>query len=51
MYIVFFLAILSIYSARIYKDGVNRPVFIVDWKYSIYDSGVSKEIVLEQSEV
>jgi polyisoprenyl-phosphate glycosyltransferase len=51
MYIVFFLAILSVYNARIYKDGVNRPVFIVDWKYSIFDSGVSKETVLEQTKV
>ena len=51
MYIVFFLAILSIYNARIYKDGVNRPVFIVDWKYSIYENDTLKETIIEQSRV
>jgi glycosyltransferase involved in cell wall biosynthesis len=37
MYLVFFMAVLSIYNARIYKDGVQRPVFIVDWKYSFLE--------------
>lgn len=36
MYLVFFLAVASVYLARIYKNGVRRPVFIVDWKRSIY---------------
>lgn len=35
MYVIFFLAVLSIYIARIYKNGVQRPVFIVDKKYTI----------------
>jgi dolichol-phosphate mannosyltransferase len=47
MYLCFFLAILSIYNARIYKDVVNRPVFIVDWKYSIYENLTVKEAVIE----
>jgi dolichol-phosphate mannosyltransferase len=38
MYLVFFMAVLSIYNARIYKDGVQRPVFIVDWKYSFLEN-------------
>jgi hypothetical protein len=38
MYMVFVLAVLSIYNARIYKDGVQRPVFIVDWKYSFLET-------------
>jgi len=32
MYMIFFIAILSIYTARIYKNGVQRPVFILDQK-------------------
>ena len=38
-YIVFFVGILSAYIARIYKNGLKRPVFIVDWKKSILQSG------------
>jgi dolichol-phosphate mannosyltransferase len=38
MYLVFFVAVLSIYMARIYKNGVRRPVFIVDWEQSIYQN-------------
>jgi polyisoprenyl-phosphate glycosyltransferase len=38
MYMVFFIAVLSIYNARIYKDGVQRPIFIVDWKYSFLET-------------
>jgi len=34
LYAVFCLASLSLYTARIYKDGVARPVFIVDWEQS-----------------
>jgi polyisoprenyl-phosphate glycosyltransferase len=34
MYIIFFMDVICIYLARIYKDGVDRPVFIVDWKRS-----------------
>ena len=43
MYLVFFIAMLSIYTARIYKNGVQRPIFIVDWKYSIFDKLPKKE--------
>jgi dolichol-phosphate mannosyltransferase len=34
MYLVFFLAVLSVYNARIYHNTAQRPVFIVDWKLS-----------------
>ncbi len=44
MYIVFFVAILSVYQARIYKNGVGRPVFIVDWKRSIFEREPSIQI-------
>ncbi len=37
MYLIFFISVLSIYNARIYKNGVQRPIFIIDWKYSIFD--------------
>jgi polyisoprenyl-phosphate glycosyltransferase len=43
MYLVFFMSVLSIYNARIYKDGVQRPVFIVDWKYSIMENSPQLE--------
>lgn len=36
MYIIFFLSVLSVYNARIYKNGVQRPVFVIDWKHSTY---------------
>lgn len=38
MYLIFFVAILSIYTARIYKNGVQRPVFIVDHKHTFLNS-------------
>jgi dolichol-phosphate mannosyltransferase len=34
MYVVLFIASMCIYVARTYKDGVDRPVFIVDWKHT-----------------
>ena len=34
MYLVFFVAVISVYVARIYKNGLDRPVYIVDWKLS-----------------
>ena len=38
MYLVFFTAIISIYIARIYKNGVQRPVFIIDKKYTFINA-------------
>jgi dolichol-phosphate mannosyltransferase len=35
MYLVFFVAVIAVYVARIYKNNVSRPVFIVDWQKSI----------------
>jgi dolichol-phosphate mannosyltransferase len=43
MYLIFFMAVLSIYNARIYKDGVQRPIFIVDWKYSFLENSPQLE--------
>lgn len=34
LYISFFLMAFGLYIARIYKNGMGRPVFIVDWKNS-----------------
>jgi polyisoprenyl-phosphate glycosyltransferase len=34
MYLLAFTSVISVYVARIYKDGVNRPIFIVDWQLS-----------------
>jgi dolichol-phosphate mannosyltransferase len=34
LYVILFMASMCIYVARTYKDGVDRPVFIVDWKKS-----------------
>lgn len=34
-YMVIVLSFLSIYLARVYKDGVQRPLFIIDWQNSI----------------
>ena len=44
MYLILFMAILSVYAARIYKDGIKRPVFVIDWRQSIYD-GPKEELV------
>ena len=34
LYVAFFLAVISIYLARTYKDVVRRPISVVDWKRS-----------------
>ncbi|MCU0475315.1 MAG: glycosyltransferase family 2 protein [Anaerolineae bacterium] len=33
-YLVALVGVIGVYVARIYKNGVNRPVYIVDWKRS-----------------
>jgi dolichol-phosphate mannosyltransferase len=38
MYLVFFMATISIYIARIYKNGVQRPVFIIDKRYTFINA-------------
>lgn len=43
IYLVFFMAVLNIYAARIYKNVVQRPSYIVDWKNSIYKNAPAKE--------
>lgn len=35
VYLVGFTAVIALYVARIYKNGMQRPIFIVDWKRSI----------------
>ena len=36
LYVAFFLAVISIYLARTYKDVVHRPISVVDWKRSSF---------------
>ncbi len=38
MYLVFFMATISIYIARIYKNGVQRPIFIVDKRHTFINT-------------
>ena len=33
-YLIIFIPILSVYIARIYKDGIQRPLFVIDWNKS-----------------
>ncbi len=37
LYLVSFVAVIALYVARIYKNGMGRPVFIIDWKKSIVE--------------
>lgn len=37
LYLNFLLAIHGVYLARIYKNGVKRPLYIIDWKLSSKD--------------
>jgi dolichol-phosphate mannosyltransferase len=37
-YLVFFTSALCVYLARVYKNGVDRPVFVVDWQQSVLNS-------------
>lgn len=41
IYVILILAFLSTYLARTYKDGIRRPVFIIDWQNSISDRNSS----------
>ncbi len=34
LYVAFFIAMISIYLARTYKDVVHRPISVVDWRKS-----------------
>jgi len=38
MYLVAFTSVVCLYQARAYKDGVSRPVFVVDWRLSAVDA-------------
>ena len=48
MYLVFFLSVMSVYIARIYKNGVRRPVFIIDWSRSEFPEARRSVTPLEQ---
>lgn len=37
LYLAFFLAMVSIYLARTYKDVVQRPLTVVDWRRSLFN--------------
>jgi hypothetical protein len=43
LYISFFLMTTGLYIARIYKNGMGRPVFIVDLKQSLLNSEKAME--------
>ena len=38
LYVVFFTASICIYLARIYKDGVQRPIYVIDWGNSVMNN-------------
>ncbi len=37
-YLIFFVAMICTYLARVYKNGVQRPLFVVDWENSELNS-------------
>ena len=37
LYVAFFVSALCVYQARIYKNAVKRPLYIVDWRKSFLD--------------
>lgn len=37
-YLIFFVAMICTYLARVYKNGVQRPLFVVDWENSKLNS-------------
>lgn len=42
-YLSFFAAVLCLYTARVYKNGVDRPVFVVDWNRSLLNTPPAPE--------
>lgn len=43
MYMIIFVGVLSVYTARIYKDNVGRPLYIIDWQESILNASSETE--------
>ena len=37
IYLAYFVSALCIYQARIYKNVVKRPLYIVDWRKSFFE--------------
>lgn len=37
-YLILIIALISVYLARIHKDGIKRPLFIIDWENTIVNS-------------
>jgi dolichol-phosphate mannosyltransferase len=37
LYLAFFASALCVYQARIYKNVVKRPLYVVDWRHSMLD--------------
>lgn len=50
VYVILILAFLSTYMARIYKDGIRRSVYIVDWKNSILDRDSADKYISDKRE-
>ncbi len=42
LYLISLVTAIGLYVARIYKNGINRPVFIVDWSLSYMDETLEK---------
>jgi dolichol-phosphate mannosyltransferase len=43
LYLALFMAMACIYIARVYKDLVQRPAVVIDWKQSYYTGATAKE--------
>jgi dolichol-phosphate mannosyltransferase len=48
-YVIYCLVFISTYIARIYKNGLNRPLFIVDWERSLINEGTTATTTLEKT--
>ncbi len=35
MFLIYSMVVVGLYLARIYKDGIGRPLYVVDWKSSL----------------
>jgi dolichol-phosphate mannosyltransferase len=38
LYVAFFMMVICVYVARTYKDVIHRPMSVVDWRLSTFDS-------------
>jgi len=38
MFLITAVTFLSTYMARVYKNGIRRPIFVVDWKNTVLNT-------------